>query len=136
MPKYKHKTKGRNIVVYPIDAINSEMLKKGKVKLSMSNISIDCRQKNIKQVRIIPRYANYRLEIVYEKSRFLFDENDVKIKFIRELRLYTAVSLHLLEKFSTSLQKQIQYYKKGKKSKKLKKMIADKLNSFAKNFNL
>ena len=27
LPKYKHKTKGRSLVIYPIDAINKKMLK-------------------------------------------------------------------------------------------------------------
>ena len=67
LPKYKHKTKGRNIVPYPIDAISKRMLRSDQVKLSMSNIIISSKQKNIKQVRIIPRYGVHKIEIVYEK---------------------------------------------------------------------
>jgi len=40
LPKYKDKVKGRNILVYTIQAISSKQLKKGIVKLSGTNLSI------------------------------------------------------------------------------------------------
>jgi len=40
LPKYKDKTKGRNILVYTIQAISSKQLKKGIIKLSGTNLSI------------------------------------------------------------------------------------------------
>ncbi len=40
LPKYKDKVKGRNILVYTIQAISSKQLKKGIIQLSGTNISI------------------------------------------------------------------------------------------------
>jgi transposase len=40
LPKYKDKVKGRNILVYTIQAISSKQLKKGIIKLSGTEISI------------------------------------------------------------------------------------------------
>src|SRR4028118_2272163 len=40
LPKYKDKIKGRNILIYTIQAISSKQLKKGIVKLSGTNLSI------------------------------------------------------------------------------------------------
>src|SRR4028118_445596 len=38
LPKYKDKVKGRNILVYTIQAISSKILKQGIIKLSGSNL--------------------------------------------------------------------------------------------------
>ena len=40
LPKYKDKAKGRNILIYTIQAISSKQLKKGIIKLSGTNLSI------------------------------------------------------------------------------------------------
>jgi len=40
LPKYKDKTKGRNLLVYTIQAISSKQLKKGIIKLSGTEFSI------------------------------------------------------------------------------------------------
>src|SRR4028118_1213486 len=40
LPKYKDKTKGRNLLVYTIQAISSKQLKKGIIKLSGTELSI------------------------------------------------------------------------------------------------
>lgn len=68
LPKYKDKIKGRNILIYTIQAISKTQLKKGVVKLSGSNIKIKTKQKNIKQVRIIPGNKEYILEVIYEQQ--------------------------------------------------------------------
>lgn len=66
LPKYKHKEKGRNVVIYEKGAISKKELKKGIVKLSKTNIEITTQQKNILEVRLIPRCNQYVIEIVYE----------------------------------------------------------------------
>jgi hypothetical protein len=67
LPKYKHKTKGRNILIYTIQSISKVELKNDIVKLSNTNIQIKTKQKNIKQARIVPLLYNfYKIEIVYE----------------------------------------------------------------------
>ena len=75
LPKYKHKTKGRNILVYTIQAISKKGLKKGFVKLSGTDIKIETNRENIQQVRIIPKSKEYIIEIIYEK-----EEIDLKLE--------------------------------------------------------
>ncbi|AFY83941.1 RNA-guided endonuclease InsQ/TnpB family protein [Oscillatoria acuminata] len=65
IPGYKHKERGRNVVIYPIDAISKPALAKGIVKLSQSNISIPTQAKNLDQVRIVPKISHYVIEVVY-----------------------------------------------------------------------
>jgi IS605 OrfB family transposase len=65
MPGYKHKERGRNVVMYPIDAISKPALARGIVKLSQSNISIPTQAKHIDQIRIVPKLNHYVIEVVY-----------------------------------------------------------------------
>jgi len=68
MPGYKHKTDGRFIVTYTNQAISRVLLRNGIVKLSKANISFFTKQKDIQQVRIVPRYGHYVIEVVYDKQ--------------------------------------------------------------------
>jgi putative transposase len=68
LPRYKHKSEGRNILVYTIQAISQKGLKRGLIEPSMLPISMKTRQKNIDQVRIVPRKGFYVVEVVYEKT--------------------------------------------------------------------
>ncbi len=68
LPKYKHKTKGRNLLIYTIQAISKPWLAKGKVKLSGTEIVIPTQANNIAQVRIVPQVGQYVVEVVYEKK--------------------------------------------------------------------
>jgi len=65
MPRYKHKERGRNVVIYPIDAISKPALTKGIVKLSQTSIEFPTRAANIDQVRIVPKLDHYVIEVVY-----------------------------------------------------------------------
>ncbi|WP_293078339.1 hypothetical protein [Okeania sp. SIO3B5] len=47
IPKYKHNTKGRNILPYPDESIDKKTLKKGICHLSMSEIKIPTSQTEI-----------------------------------------------------------------------------------------
>ena len=70
LPKYKHKEHGRNILIYTIQAVSSKYLKDSLISLSKTNVrffSKVCNEK-IQQVRIIPRYSYYVVEIVYKKE--------------------------------------------------------------------
>lgn len=67
LPKYKQKEKGRNLLVYTIQAISKISLNKGKIKLSKTEIEFPTKAKNIACVRIIPRLKQYVIEVVYEK---------------------------------------------------------------------
>ena len=68
LPKRKHKTEGRNILVYTVQAISRTGLKHDLIQPSMLTISIKTKQKNIDQVRIVPCNGYYVVEVVYEKA--------------------------------------------------------------------
>jgi putative transposase len=69
-PKYKHKTEGRNLLVYTIQAMSrgKNGLKHGIIKPSMLAIEVQTKQKDIDQVRIVPRKGFYVVEVIYEKT--------------------------------------------------------------------
>ena len=82
LPKYKHKTKGRSILTYTIQAISKKALKNNIVLLSGTSISVKTKQdvKSIKQVRIIPKIGSYVIEVIYEKKEVInetLDENRI-----------------------------------------------------------
>ncbi len=68
LPKYKHKTEGRNILVYTVQAVSKTGLKHGLVQPSMLPISVKTKQKDIDQVRIVPRNGYYVVEVIYTKE--------------------------------------------------------------------
>ncbi len=70
LPKYKHKSEGRNMLVYTIQAISrgEKGLKRGIIKPSMLPIIVKTQQKDIHQVRIVPRKGFYVIEVVYEQA--------------------------------------------------------------------
>jgi len=68
LPKYKHKTEGRNILVYTIQAISKKGLKKGLIQPSMLLISVKTKHKDIDQMRIVPRNGYYVIEVIYSKE--------------------------------------------------------------------
>ena len=75
LPKYKHKKKGRFVIVFTVDNISKKHLKQSILKLTRINYEIkirnttDIRQDTIQQVRIIPmRNKYYKIEIVYKKQ--------------------------------------------------------------------
>ncbi len=71
LPKYKHKTEGRNILIYTLQALQGGQSKKGiqgSIKPSGLPIEIKTQQKQINQVRIIPRNGYYVVEIVYTEA--------------------------------------------------------------------
>jgi IS605 OrfB family transposase len=70
LPKYKHKTEGRNILVYTIQAIGrgKKGLQRGIIKPSMLAIEVQTKHKDIDQVRIVPRKGFYVVEVVYEQE--------------------------------------------------------------------
>ncbi|MDJ0571943.1 MAG: transposase [Pleurocapsa sp. MO_192.B19] len=70
LPKYKHKTQGRNLLVYTTQAISKTWLKKGIVKLSGTDVAISTKAKNIAQVRIVPKVGQYVIEVIYDQSEY------------------------------------------------------------------
>ena len=68
LPKYKHKTEGRNILVYTVQAVSKRGLKKGLIQPSMLPIEVQTKHRDIDQVRIVPRNGHYVVEVVYSKE--------------------------------------------------------------------
>lgn len=68
LPKYKDKNKGRNLLIYTIQAISKVKLRDGIVQLSGTKISIQTKQENIKQARIVPKNNHYVVEIIFERK--------------------------------------------------------------------
>jgi len=64
IPKYKHKTEGRNILVYTVQAVSKRGLKKGVIQPSMLPIEVKTEHKAIHQVRIVPRNGHYVVEVI------------------------------------------------------------------------
>lgn len=68
LPKYKHKTDGRNLLIYTVQALSEPALAKGLIKPSKTNIVIPTKAKNIVQVKIVPKLDHYVIEVVYNKE--------------------------------------------------------------------
>jgi len=67
LPKYKDKQKGRFLAeYYNREAISQKWIKKDIIRLSQSEITLPKKGRNIKVVRIVPRYGFYVIEVVYE----------------------------------------------------------------------
>ncbi|MBN2694907.1 transposase, partial [bacterium] len=77
IPKYKKKESVRNVLIYTIQAISKSYFNKhNKIKLSKSNIiKTNVKYQDLKQVRIIPRYDHYVIEVVYQKENICNDNN-------------------------------------------------------------
>jgi IS605 OrfB family transposase len=68
IPGYKPKLEGRNLLVYTVQAISKPALKRGMIKPSMLAIEVQTKQKEVDQVRIVPRKGFYVVEVVYEQE--------------------------------------------------------------------
>jgi putative transposase len=68
IPKYKHKTKGRFLLIYDKQAISKTALKRGMLAPSGLGIEVRTWQGSVKQARIVPRIGFYVVEVVYEKA--------------------------------------------------------------------
>jgi len=78
LPGYKEKQKGRNLLVYTIQALSIPALRQGLIVPSMLGITIKTQQRDIasiQQVRIIPRSGYYIVEVIYERDPALADVN-------------------------------------------------------------
>lgn len=68
LPKYKDKQKGRNLLIYTIQALSRPGLRQGLIQPSKTKISIKTHVaiSSIAQVRIVPKLDHYVVEVVYE----------------------------------------------------------------------
>ena len=69
LPRYKHKSEGRNLLVYTMQALGKRGLQHGLIRPSMLAIEVKTKHaESIDQVRIIPRKGFYVVEVVYEQA--------------------------------------------------------------------
>ena len=68
LPNYKHKTDGRNLLIYTNQAISRRCLKRGVVQPSGLPIEVLTKHPELQQVRIVPHKTHYTVEVIYEKA--------------------------------------------------------------------
>ena len=95
LPGYKHKTKGRNVTIFDLQALSKKALKNGKIKLSGTNIEVPFVNKDCKvnQARLIPINGEYKLEIIYEKTETINGNINHEIKASIDLGLNNLMAL-------------------------------------------
>jgi len=79
IPKYKHKQKGRNLLVYTSQAVSKTWLFRGFINPSKTNLHIPTAQRYCNQVRIVPRFGHYVVEVIYEIEPFEYELDKNKI---------------------------------------------------------
>ena len=65
LPQYKDKQQGRNILIYNDQAFSRAMLRKGLIKPSGLDITVETDHREVDQIRIVSRKAYYVVEVVY-----------------------------------------------------------------------
>jgi len=68
LPKYRHKTEGRNILVYTVQALSRPGMRDGLIQPSGLSITIETEHTVVDQVRIVPRNGYYVVEIIYTRE--------------------------------------------------------------------
>jgi putative transposase len=68
LPTYKHKTQGRNLLVFELGAIWKAHLAQREIAVSQLGWLVETKQnpKHIKQVRIVPKAEHYVVEVIYQ----------------------------------------------------------------------
>lgn len=68
IPRYRDKQKGRNLLVYTIQAPSVSGLRRGLICPSMLGIIVQTQHQQVQPVRIVPRTGFYVVEVVYERA--------------------------------------------------------------------
>ena len=78
-PKYKHKTEGRNLIIFNKNTIR---FKEGLIyfpkKISLNPLGTKIKSSNFKQIRIVPKSGCYVIEVIYEKQEKEYKETKNK----------------------------------------------------------
>ena len=134
LPKYKDKVKGRNPVIYTIQAISKKELRKGVIKLSKTSIHFKTKVPvdNINQVRVVPKPNKVIvIEVVYtvQEKEVLKNSNILGID-LGVNNLATCVNTVNTDKFIINgkpLKSMNQFF--NKKRATLMSYVGDKGNS-------
>jgi putative transposase len=65
LPHYKPKLTGRNVLVYTRQALGGPALEEGRICPSQLPIVVQTKQKEVRQVRIVPHASHYVVEVIY-----------------------------------------------------------------------
>lgn len=79
IPRYLDKEGGRNIAIFPKDAVSKVYLRKGLIKLSSLSIIIPTKvtESNLVEVRVLPRNNHHVVEVTYkEEEKNLLENNE------------------------------------------------------------
>jgi putative transposase len=68
LPRYKDKQTGRNLLIYTPQALSIPALRNQLICPSMLGITVQTQHQNVQQVRIIPRFEFYVVEVIYERE--------------------------------------------------------------------
>ncbi len=72
LPRYKHKTTGRNVLIYTMQAVSRSKRTLGRHLIQPSGLAIQVKTrqdpKRIAQVRVIPKHGFVVVEVVYEQE--------------------------------------------------------------------
>lgn len=72
VPKYKHKTTGRNVLIYTMQAVSRSKRTLGRRLIQPSGLAVQIKTrqdpKTIAQVRIVPKHGFVVVEIIYEQE--------------------------------------------------------------------
>jgi putative transposase len=81
LPRYKHKTDGRNLLTYTRQALSKTKLQQDIIAPSQLDIEIRTQvdPETIQQVRIVPRKTHYVVEVVYTATFSLAPANPNKV---------------------------------------------------------
>ena len=68
LPGYKHKTQGRNLLVFELGALWKAHLAQREIAVTLLGWLVETKQnpKQIKQVRIVPKADHYVVEVIYQ----------------------------------------------------------------------
>ena len=68
LPKYRHKTKGRNLLVFELGCIWKSELRVREIAVSQLGRIVETKQhpQTVQQVRIVPKASHYVVEVIYE----------------------------------------------------------------------
>ena len=81
LPRYKHKTDGRNVLTYTRQALSEKKLKRGIIAPSQLDIEVltQVDPETVQQFRIVPRKTHYVVEVVYTETLYLVTPNPDKV---------------------------------------------------------
>jgi len=87
LPHYKPKQDGRNLLVYTRQAIGRPAMKKGQICPSQLGLTVQTKQKEVQQVRIVPHSSHYVVEVVYTLNPQSHPAHELNPKWVASLDL-------------------------------------------------